>query len=58
MAQVIISHQERILRVADRIAVIEKGRICEEGSAVDILPSLLSDAKCPRCPAHGIGGEA
>lgn len=58
MAQVIISHQERILRVADRIAVIEKGRIREEGSAVDILPSLLSDAKCPRCPAHGMGGEA
>ena len=38
--------------------MIEKGRIREEGSAVDILPSLLSDAKCPRCPAHGMGGEA
>ena len=57
-AQVIISHQERILRVADRICVIERGRVREEGEGTDILPHLLSDAKCPRCPSHGMGGNA
>ncbi len=49
-AEIIISHQERILRIADRIIVIEKGRVKEDGKSEDILPHLLMGAKCPVCP--------
>ena len=38
----IISHQERILNIADRIIVITNGQICEDGKKEDILPSLLN----------------
>ena len=37
----IISHQERILKIADRIIVISDGRITREGSGSDMLPGLL-----------------
>ena len=39
---IIISHQERILRTADNIAVVSGGRITKSGNAVDIIPELLS----------------
>lgn len=42
---VIISHQERILEIADKIVVISGGRIKETGSRDDILPHLLG-ASC------------
>lgn len=38
----IISHQERILNIADEIIVIAKGKIREVGAKVDILPKLLN----------------
>ncbi len=38
----IISHQERILNIADRIIVIADGKIKEDGKKDDILPSLLN----------------
>ena len=37
----IISHQERILNIADRIIVIADGKIREDGTRDEILPSLL-----------------
>jgi len=37
----IISHQERILNIADEIVVLENGRIKKHGKKEDILPSLL-----------------
>ena len=40
---VIISHQERILNIADEIILIEKGKIKEIGKKDDILPNLLSN---------------
>lgn len=40
----IISHQERILNIADRIIVIADGKIKEDGKKDDILPSLLNTA--------------
>lgn len=40
----IISHQERILNIADRIIVIADGKIREDGKKDDILPSLLNTA--------------
>ena len=40
----IISHQERILNIADRVIVIADGKIKEDGKKDDILPSLLNTA--------------
>ena len=37
----IISHQERILDIADEIVVIQDGRVREQGPKKDILPGLL-----------------
>ena len=37
----IISHQERILNIADRIIVIADGKVLQDGTREDILPSLL-----------------
>lgn len=40
---IIISHQERILKIADKIVVIADGKIVEYGKKEDVLPSLLGD---------------
>ena len=37
----IISHQERILNIADEIVVLRSGSIVDKGGAADILPSLM-----------------
>ncbi len=39
----IISHQERILNVADKIIVIENGRVYKSGTKGEILPGLLNE---------------
>ncbi len=38
----IISHQERILRIADRVIVLADGQIRADGSRDEVLPELLS----------------
>ena len=43
---VIISHQERLLKIADRIVVIEGGRVAAEDAAEKILPQLLNQKPC------------
>ena len=45
----IISHQERILNIADEIVVISEGRISKQGSRDEILPQILADTLggCP-----------
>jgi Fe-S cluster assembly ATP-binding protein len=46
----IISHQERILEIADEIVVIADGRIDRQGSKADILPTLIGTASAvPSC---------
>ncbi len=40
----IISHQERILNIADEIIVIEDGKVKKQGSKEEILPELLGTA--------------
>ena len=47
----IISHQERILNIADKIVVIKDGCIQKTGARQDILPGLLgsADAAQPAC---------
>ena len=39
---VIISHQERILNIADQVILIEKGKVKEIGNKDDILTNLLN----------------
>lgn len=44
---VIISHQERILDIADEIIVIKNGVVVEQGNKLDILPGILNKSvKC------------
>lgn len=38
----IISHQERILNIADKIIVIADGQIQKQGTREEILPKLLN----------------
>lgn len=45
----IISHQERILRIADEIIVIADGEILEHETAENFLPKLLDSADEPEC---------
>lgn len=40
----IISHQERILNIADRIVVLADGKVVNDGPRKDILPTLLGGA--------------
>lgn len=50
---VIISHQERILDIADRIVVIANGEIQNMGTKEEILPGLLNGSlECK----HNAGG--
>ena len=42
----IISHQERILNIADRIVVIADGQIQNQGKKDEILPQLLRSETC------------
>ena len=43
----IISHQERILNIADRIIVIANGKVQKNGSREEVLPGLLASRACP-----------
>ena len=47
----IISHQERILSIADEIVVVADGKIRTSGKREDILPLLLKGEFSGRCPA-------
>lgn len=51
--QLIISHQERILDIADEIIVIADGKIRTSGARQDVLPTLLANEKSPACHAQG-----
>ena len=46
----IISHQERILQIADEIIVIADGTVRSAGLREEILPTLLGNEKSGRCP--------
>ena len=47
---IIISHQERILEIADRIVVISDGEVSAQGSREEILPTLLgTDSAAVAC---------
>ena len=46
---IIISHQERILNIADNVAILKSGELKSYGKREDILPELLSSSKAA-CP--------
>ena len=52
---IIISHQERILSIADEIVVISDGEVKEAGPKAKVLPALLDAEKtgCEWCPRKG-----
>ena len=60
-SMIIISHQERILSIADEIVVISGGVVREKGPAQEMLPHLLrEDDSCKLCPKKDVltyGGE-
>ena len=47
---IIISHQERIISLADEVIVVGDGSIRHRGSAAEILPQILADTR-GGCPA-------
>ena len=42
----IISHQERILNIAERIIIIANGEVKSDGKSQEILPEILSQSAC------------
>ena len=53
----IISHQERILSIADEIVVIKNGQIAKQGPRDEVLPELIGTASAvPEC-RRGAGRE-
>ena len=53
----IISHQERILSIADEIVVIKNGQIVKQGPRDEVLPELIGTASAvPEC-RRGAGRE-
>lgn len=57
----LISHQEKIIRMADRILIIKDGTVSDCGNAEEILPSLFNEDKECSCmnrkggQGYGIG---
>ena len=39
---IIISHQERILKIADEIVLLADGKIASRGTGTDMMPQVLS----------------
>lgn len=46
----IISHQERILSIADEIVVISDGKVRAKGNKKEILPTLFKEERANMCP--------
>ena len=54
----IISHQERILNIADEIIVIADGKIIKRGGKDEILPSLIeTESVANVCEKYSAGGK-
>ena len=49
---IVISHQEKIISMADRIMVIDDGKIKAEGRKEDVLPWLEGLDKCHACAGN------
>jgi Fe-S cluster assembly ATP-binding protein len=53
----IISHQERILNIADEIMVIKEGRLINKGTRDELMPQLMSTDSAVR-DCNGVGEKA
>ena len=54
----IISHQERILEISDWLVVLKDGRVEQEGTREEVLPTLTGTASAvPECKRNGAGWE-
>ena len=42
----IISHQERILNIADQIIVISEGKVKQTGTKEEVWPDLMAEGTC------------
>jgi len=50
MTMVVISHQERILEIADEIVVISAGQLRDQGPMEEIMPRLMAGEIAGHCP--------
>ncbi len=48
---IIISHQERIIALADEIAVIDRGVVTKSGTVAEVFPTIAAGAASGACPA-------
>ena len=48
-----ISHQEKIINMADKIMVIEDGEVKKYGTKEDVFPTLFQQEKCQKCMTEG-----
>ena len=46
---IVISHQEKIINMADKIMIIDNGKISKTGDKDEILPCLGGIQKCHKC---------
>ncbi len=53
----VISHQERILNIADEIVVIEDGRVKKQGTRDEILPEILGTSSAANMACEKLGGD-
>ena len=49
---IVISHQERIMSIADEIVMIQAGKVGLKGSRSSIFPTLLCKNDCTTCDGH------
>ena len=55
---IIISHQERILKIADEIVVLADGKITKQGTGEEILPQIIgTDAAVDACSMLNLDKE-
>ena len=46
---IVISHQEKIINMADRIMIIDNGSITKIGTRDEVLPYLEGTGRCRKC---------
>ena len=49
---VIISHQERIISLADEIVIVAAGKVTKKGKTNDIFPAIMAGTASGGCPAR------
>ena len=49
---IIISHQERIIALADEIAVIDRGEVAKRGTVAEVFPAIVGGSYSSACPAR------